>query len=70
MGIVGVDVDVHYFHCTTIDKHPPTLSKRKVLTFGQIRELSSAGMKVLERFKRQAHIQSAQVIRRDWPRRE
>ena len=44
-GSVGVDVGVHYCHCrpATLDVHPPTLPKREVLTFGQFREVSSAG---------------------------
>ena len=41
---VGVEVGVRYCHCSiTIDVHPPTLPQRKVLTFSQFREASSAG---------------------------
>ena len=42
-GSVGVDVGARYCHCATIDVHPPTLPKKEVLTFGQFREVSSAG---------------------------
>ena len=42
-GSVGVDVGVRYCHCAARDEHPATLPKTEVLTFGQFREVSSAG---------------------------
>ena len=42
-GSVRVDVGVRYCHCATIYGYPATLPKRKVLTFGQFREVSSVG---------------------------
>ena len=40
---VGVDVGAAHCDCAAVDEHPSALPKRKVLTFGQFREVSSAG---------------------------
>ena len=48
VGSIVVDVGVRYCHCATIDHNPATLTrvtlpKRETLTFGQFKEVSSAG---------------------------